>query len=84
MNPVDYWKNLEQNSIKNWGSEAFLKIDSVLFRKVGHNSSHEFYVGKLGNFWLVYSIDCEYQDDKSLKVFYSFEGMIDTAYLGHL
>lgn len=58
-------------------------IDGLGFHKVGHNASHDFWVAKFHNGFLVYSYsaDCDGICDEDVR-FKSPEGMTG-AYLGH-
>jgi len=84
-------------SCKKHMSKTPHMIDGVEFWQVGRNASHEFYVGKLGPFFLQYAIgeglwpEEEYYKydmgkepplDRSLYVFKTFDELART-YMGH-
>ena len=83
------WGKLISQSYDHWGVDNYqIALGPLRFIKVGHNSTHEFYVCLLGNFWLVYSfyadVSAEEREDEHLKAYPSFEDMMEKAYLGHL
>ena len=92
MTDTEKMTRVIETSKENWGYEPHV-IDGVEFWMVGRNSSHQFYIGKLGFAILVYSIgegasdplsDDYLGDEEHMTAYQSFEDMDKRAYLGHL
>ena len=90
MTDQERMDRLIKTSKKNWGRDPQV-IDGVQFWMVGRNASHEFYVGKVGCAFLVYSIGESYSDadddpgfTEHMSIYHSFSDLAEKAYLGHL
>lgn len=80
-------EKIAATSRKNW-EQGPRTIDGVDFYLVGRNASHMFYVGLVGEAFLVLSEGEDYDDGRGpqqhTKAYQSANELIECAYLGHL